>query len=231
MKLAESKGVSAILKNLGAIRNDVRRGVLLREAEKNLDRAEETGEVVDWLRSKVNLPPQRHRQGRVDFVVLPILREHGIDDIRSVPEILSEIGVLIDSDAVLAAEQVVQHYRKLSDGSSSCSIDYQISAGYRPHIDLIKQLPRCYYEHPSYLAPIEDLFDSMAIRFYAGKRASDAEDGAIGWLIDHTHERVPGNSIDDLLKKLSVGLKHWDSSRLKEAHFIWKEKVRPALIP
>jgi hypothetical protein len=67
----------------------------------------------------------------------------------------------------------------------------------------------------------------MALHYYAGRRASDAEDGAVGCLIDHVASKIDHQSIDELIKRLAHGLKYWDEAGLKRAFDVWIGVVDP----
>jgi hypothetical protein len=102
--------------------------------------------------------------------------------------------------------------------------------GYRPHIDLIRSFPRSFYDHPRYLAPVEDLLDSIAMRHYLGKQPGDAEDGAVGWLV--THALATGTKKTEeteFVSQLSSELKHWSPPQINHAIEVWQNIVSPKL--
>ncbi|MBT6175783.1 MAG: hypothetical protein HOI23_00960 [Deltaproteobacteria bacterium] len=75
------------------------------------------------------------------------------------------------------------------------------------------------------IAPIEDLFDYIAIKFYAGKHAGLGADGAIGYLVGElaAHQEEKGEKLS--LKDLAGELEYWTEARLKECYLTWYEEV------
>lgn len=184
--------------------------------------------LLSEMKRKFDINPRLSREGNVDFVVGRILTNHGVWTIEKIPELLSEIGVLVTSREVEAVAQVMDDYAALSvtDYKSPWATD-----GFRqpkPHLELLKSLPCSYFEQYSYYAPVEELFDGLSIFVYAGKRVGDAEDGAIGWLVDWLLKKLNW-SIELLMKRLSNQLKHWETVRLVHCHQTWLDKVSPLL--
>jgi hypothetical protein len=143
------------------------------------------------------------------------------------PELLSAMGCFVDSDDCLGVLTIRYEFQK-RQGARERSLDMQILSGYRPHTDLIKDLPRCFYDHPGYLAPAEDLFDRLSVDFYAGKRAGDGEDGAVGWLTETIATRLK-RSVHNLLPVIAEATQHWSVDRLQECVVCWNERVGPIL--
>ena len=171
---------------------------------------------------------RRTPSGNVDFVVQRILHEYDLFSINDVPKLLSATGHLVDSGTCLAVLQVRDDFRNKT-GEESGMLRYQLRVGYRPHVDLIKELPNHLYEHPSYFAPVEDLLDWIAIDFYSGRHSGEAEDGAVGWLLESTE--MDGESPSDRYAILAEECSNWSEERLVECVKCWKEVVRPVLLP
>lgn len=164
--------------------------------------------------------------GNIDNVIYRILSDNISDKTINVQNLLSESSILIDANTILAVLQVRDDF--IDKTFTSLNLDLMI--GYRPHTDIIKELPRVYFLHPRYVAPIEDLFDYLAINFYAGKKATDAEDGAIGWLVEYLMEELDRSKEKISLENFSKNLRHWNNTRLKECLNIWLTIVKPQLI-
>lgn len=188
-----------------------------------IDRLKDDLEAVRELQDK--LSKTRERRGHVDRIIDLILWDSDLS-INDIPELLSPSGCLIDSDICLGVLQVRNDYRAISHQTTR-SLNYELISGYRPHTDLIKQLPRHFYDHPGYLAPAEDLLDWLAVDFYAASRVGDAEDGAIGWLLHVITER--SSSQNDILKVLASESQYWSEDRLLACLKCWDTIVNPAL--
>lgn len=174
-----------------------------------------------------NLRSRKHRSGDVDELVRRVLGHFGLYSVFDAPGLLSAIGCFVNSDDCLGALTIRYDFKK-RQGSRDRSLDLQLFSGYRPHTDLIKELPRSFYEHPGYLAPAEELFDRLSIDFYAGKRAGDAEDGAVGWLTETIARRLK-TSTPELLDSLAAATNYWSVHRLQECVSCWNERVQPIL--
>jgi hypothetical protein len=171
-----------------------------------------------------NLSSWRTRSGNIDAVVEKVLHEFDLFSIHDAPRLLSAVGYLVDSGDCLAVLQVRSDYRKHLEGRRDM-LNLQLFAGYRPHTDIIRELPRCLFDHPGYIAPVEDLLDWLAVDFYAGKKSGQPEDGAVGWLLHSTSENL--NNPANLLNDLAEESRYWTVERLRECLTVWNEIVGP----
>jgi len=186
---------------------------------------------IDNLKTvREHLSPHWDLSGNVDEIIRRILREFDLYSINDVPQLLSATGCPIDSGVCLAVLQVRNDYKIRTSHNSRLwdKLRYELSVGYRPHTDIMKELPRHIFEHPGYLAPVEDLLDWLAVDFYAGERSGDAEDGAVGWLLHDTKQRAQVTG--DLVALLAEECRNWSAKRLNECSKCWEEVVAPVLL-
>jgi hypothetical protein len=174
-----------------------------------------------------HLSSRRDRSGNVDEIIRRILREFDLYSINDAPQLLSATGCLIDSGVCLGVLRVRDDYH-ICTGHRTGLLRYQLSVGYRPHTDVMKKLPRCIYEHPGYLAPVEDLLDWIAVDFYTAEQSGDAEDGAVGWLLQVTKQKAEVSG--DLFALLAKECRYWSEERLNECSRCWEEVVEPILL-
>lgn len=224
----EDAGRERIQPRLQRLRRDIRRLAPLFEIStwelSKLPGLQSELAALDQVR--VALAPREARSGKVDEVVRQILREFDLHSLLSVPELLSAVGYLVNADDALGVLNVREHYLRRT-GHREVSVLFALQSGHRPHTEVIKSLRRHVFEHPGYLAPVEDLLDWLALEFYAAKRAGDAEDGAVGSLVDKVVSTEAANS--DVIPRLAEESKHWTVQRLTECVACWRERVRPLL--
>jgi hypothetical protein len=170
------------------------------------------------------------RQGNIDFLLRPLLRQSRIHSIESVPYWVSSVGTLVDSAAVLASAEIRENYKKLEDPTFKATLWYDVNVcGYKPHIEQIRMFPRSYYEHPRYLAPVEDLLMHLANTHFINRIPSDADRGAVGWVIDLVTSSRTSQDHPDLLRILSSDIGYWTIEELLECKAVWENVVRTAL--
>jgi hypothetical protein len=175
------------------------------------------------------LRPLGERTGTIDEAVLEILRHFRIYEIDGdEAAFLSPSGNLVTSSEALGLLQVRSDYHKHVTGEGEPQRRVR-RAGHRPHTDLVRSLPRSYYSRPGYVAPLEDLLDWAAENLYAGKRSTDADDGAVGYLVDVYTTNEDPTSLRDRATQIAGGTEFWTADRLVECRRVWLEVVGPAL--
>lgn len=185
-------------------------------------------EVLRDLRNKLSFSPGKARSGKIDSIVEQILRDFDLFSIHDVPHLLSAVGYLVDSDVCLAVLQVRNDYKVYTERGRGIREYYSSWGGYRPHTEIIKELPRCLFNHPGYIAPVDDLLNWLAVDFYAGQLAGPAEDGAVGWLLHST--KIHLNDPANLLPMLAKESPYWTVDRLTHCLSVWNDVVGPALL-
>lgn len=185
-------------------------------------------EALQGLSEKLSFSSWKARSGRIDSIVEQVLRDFDLFSIYDAPHLLSAVGYFIDSDVCLAVLQVRNDYKAYTQQTGRGTLDYQLWAGYRPHTEVIKELPRCLYDHPGYIAPVDDLLNWLAIDFYAGQVAGPAEDGAVGWLLHSTSKHL--NDPPNLLQRLAEESPYWTVERLTQCLSVWNDIVGPVLL-
>jgi hypothetical protein len=170
------------------------------------------------------------RTGNIDFFLRPLLQQSRIHSIESVPFWISSVGVVVDSTDVLASEEIRENYKKLEDPTFQATLSYNVHiSGYKPHIELIKEFSRSSYQHPRYLAPVEDLLIHFANSYFIGHTPSNADKGAVGYVIDLATRSTSRKDYTELLPILSSAIGHWTADELRECQAVWTNIVRPEL--
>jgi hypothetical protein len=169
------------------------------------------------------------RSGNVDGFVDAILRGHNQYSIEEAPELLSGVGILVTSNEALNLLEVYDRYLQCTTGSGG-GLGYDVVAGYRPHTDLIKGLPRSCYAAPRYLAPVEDLLDWAAVQLMKEEWQPEPGRGAVGWLVDVCVLRLTEAPNAETVAKLAESTEYWTASGIGQCLKTWRDIVRPILV-